>query len=914
MTDTLLPQPPSKSSTRYLWWIIPLGCVLLTFSAEAQVQDPIDITGTQTRFVIDPAYGATAEYFGLTATATNMVGGNGLLQEGFGQPNFYVPGRRLNEQLSFLERVTDRPAARYEYDCQGPNIDGLHVIRIAEPIPDTSSLRVSWRIENRGTESHWVIPWVRNDWAPGGAIDASDRLRLPTEQGIRDIMTPGMYRPARNWAAATDGKTKETVYAVFNADDTYAFAALFDSRAQYFGLRTIFTPRMMRPGDVFETGYRINLVRGLERVDFASDLCALQIDYQPNALTVLLAPVRSIVDLEINATVVGPDGEVQQLSPKTFNFAPGRLVRCTYEWTAPADGVYEFLGKFQQGGREVEVNEGLRTPHGGIDTQFTVGDAPPAKLEPWTDTPYHFERQPRTLERALASEQPVTVWIESALEKIAPNDIAIPTGVTERTVRVALARNERDSFQIVVRPEAGQTLDGVYLRAGALQHESGAAIIPAANIRLHRVGYIPVSVPSHFEGPSGDWPDPLHPLRPFAAEGGRCSPIWATVYAGPETRPGVYRGPLVLSSDDTDEIRFTLEVTVFDFALPKRPSLKTDFGYTAEHAWAASRARGYSGSQAELDTLFLEDALAHRVTLRELAQLPAESPDYAAALRRYELRLPRMLDQGVSTIAVPASLQEFPEQLALANQFIADNDLQPMAFTPLAHEPPRPAWSRLGEYLVAWRRVAPDIRPMVTTFGIDPFLGDPDRIWGVHLPVFDTPAHRTILEHTTSGGETWWYVDEWPSRPYANFFVDFAAVEHRTLFWQTWALGIRGLHYWNINFAPPNADPYLGLTDVTPVNGNGYLVYPGADGPVSSIRWETIRDGIEDYDYLVMVRARMAALEKRGGNVALLQRAKNTLNLGPLVQDLVGFPRDPEVLLRKRREIAALIVELDAAK
>jgi len=894
--------------------VITTAIIWLSVSASAQVQDPIDITGTQTRVVIGPEFGATVEYFGLTATRTNMVGGNGLLQEGFGLANFYIPGRRINEQLDLPERVTNHPAARYQYDCEGPNIDGLHATRIAEPIPDESSLRVAWRIENRGNESHWIIPWVRNDWAPGGAIDASDRLRLPTEYGIRDITAPGMYRPARNWVAATDETTKETIYGVFNADDAYAFTALFDSRAQHFGLRTVFTPRMMRPGDVFETGYRINLIRGLDRVDFASDICALQIDYEADQLEVLFAPVQSVTGLEIDATIVGPDGEAHRLTPKTFNFFPGRLVRCTFEWTAPADGVYEFLGKLQQGGQPFELNEKLSTPHGGIDTQFTVGDSPTARFEPWTDTPYRLQRQPRALNRAMASEQPVAIWIESALEKIAPEDFAIPNGDTERTVRIALARNEHDSFQIVLRPEPGQTLDGVSLRAGPLQHASTSATIAASNVQLHRVGFVPVPVPSHFEGPTGDWPDPLIPLKPFTAQGGRCSPIWATVYAPSGTHPGVYRGPLVLSSDDTDAIQLTLEVTVFDFELPKRPSLKTDFGYTGDHALAASRARGFTGTQAELDALFLDDAIAHRVTLRELAQLPAESPDYAAALRAYEPRLQRILDQGVSTIAVPATLQEFPDQLARANQFIVDNKLQTMAFTPLAHEPPRPAWSRLGEYLVAWRRVAPDIRPMVTTFGIDPFLGDPDRIWGVHLPVFDTTAHRAILEHTTNGGETWWYIDEWPTRPYANFFTDFAAVEHRTLFWQTWALGIRGLHYWNINFAAPNANPYLGLVDTTPVNGNGYLVYPGAEGPVPSIRWETIRDGIEDYDYLVIVRAKMAELEKRGGNAALLQRAKNILNLGPLVQDLVGFPRDPSMLLNKRREIAELIVDLNATR
>ncbi len=893
--------------------LLALGA-FFTDPVGAQVEDPIDITGTLTRVVIGPEYGATAEYFGLTATRNNMVGGNGLLQEGFGLPNFYVPGRRTNETLDLPERVTNRPTVRYRYDCEGPNIDGLRSTRIAEPVADSSAIRVSWRIENQGTKSLWVIPWVRNDWAPGGSVDPSDHLRLPTDRGIRDINAPGTYRPARNWAAATDATTKESVYGVFNADDTYAYSALFDSRGQHFGLRTVFIPRMMRPGDVFETGYRLNLVRGLDRVDFASDICALQIDYAPNELTVLLAPVRSIDNLEIDATIVGPDGEAQRLSPKTFNFVPGRLVRCSYEWKAPAEGAYEYLGKLRQGGRPFNLNEGLGAPHGGIDTQFTVGDAPSEKLEPWTDAPFRLQRKSRTLTRAMASQQPVAVWIESALEKIAPTDVVVSNGASERTVRVALARNERESFQIVVRPEEGQSLNGVQLRAGALQHTTTSAIIPESSIQLHNVGFVPVPVPSHFEGPSGDWPDPLRSHKPFAAEGGRCSPIWGTVYAPPDVQPGVYRGPLVLSSDDTDDVQMTLEVTVFDFELPKRPSLKTDFGYTRDHAWAASRAQGFTGTQSELDALYLNDALAHRVTLRELTQLPEESPDYAAALRGYESRLQSMIEQGLSTIAVPASLQEFPDQLELANKFVVDHKLQTMAFTPLAHEPPRPAWTRLGEYLIAWRRIAPDIRPLVTTFGLDPFLGDPDRIWGVHLPVFDTPGHRNILEHTTSGGETWWYVDEWPPRPYANFFVDFKAVEHRTLFWQSWALGIRGLHYWNINFASPEANPYLGLVDATPVNGNGYLVYPGADGPVSSIRWETIRDGIEDYDYLVMLRARMADLEKRGSNPALLQRAKDALNLGPLVQDLVGFPRDPAVLLKKRQDIAALIVELNSVR
>jgi Domain of unknown function (DUF4091) len=37
-------------------------------------------------------------------------------------------------------------------------------------------------------------------------------------------------------------------------------------------------------------------------------------------------------------------------------------------------------------------------------------------------------------------------------------------------------------------------------------------------------------------------------------------------------------------------------------------------------------------------------------------------------------------------------------------------------------------------------------------------------------------------------------------------------------------------------------------------NGESVLVYPGADGPVASARLEQIRDGIEDWDVLDVVR------------------------------------------------------------
>jgi hypothetical protein len=37
--------------------------------------------------------------------------------------------------------------------------------------------------------------------------------------------------------------------------------------------------------------------------------------------------------------------------------------------------------------------------------------------------------------------------------------------------------------------------------------------------------------------------------------------------------------------------------------------------------------------------------------------------------------------------------------------------------------------------------------------------------------------------------------------------------------------------------------------------GDEYLVYPGTDGPMSSVRWEQLREGIEDFELVQAARA-----------------------------------------------------------
>jgi hypothetical protein len=513
----------------------------------------------------------------------------------------------------------------------------------------------------------------------------------------------------------------------------------------------------------------------------------------------------------------------------------------------------------------------------------------------------------------LAAPGSTAVWFESALEKIFPDDQVQAAGAVQPAARLVLARNESESFQIVVRPAEGHDLFDVTARVGALVNDATKARIPEATVRVSTVAYYPVRVPSHFEGPTGMWPDALPPFEPFVAKGGQCQPLWVTVHVPAGAPAGEYVAPIELSATDADPIELFLRVEVLDFELPTTPALKTDFGFDSGNAMGWCKALGFKGTQQALDDAYLEMGLQHRVTLRELVQLPAESPDYAAALKAYAPKLAAAIEGGASTVSVPPSLMELPDQLALANTFVAKQGLKGKAFCQIADEPLRPAWPRLIESMTQWKATAPDVPLVVTTFGTAPLFHDLCAIWAAHVPVFDTINNSVLLGEIAKGKEVWWYVNHTPPRPYANFFIDFASIEHRILFWQTWALGIKGVHYWAANFTEQGENPWFDQLDVTPCNGDGFLMYPSPKGPVSSIRLEAIRDGIEDYDYLVLYWNLLEALKKKGGNAALIEKATKEGNLKALVPDLVSYTRDPNVLLAKREALGRLIAEMARA-
>ncbi|MDH7571684.1 MAG: DUF4091 domain-containing protein, partial [Armatimonadota bacterium] len=238
----------------------------------------------------------------------------------------------------------------------------------------------------------------------------------------------------------------------------------------------------------------------------------------------------------------------------------------------------------------------------------------------------------------------------------------------------------------------------------------------------------------------------------------------------------------------------------------------------------------------------------------------------------------------------------------------------------------------LREAYQAIRGAAPGY-PVMQTIG-DP---NPEALVGlvdIWCPLTAAAGSSFYQQRRQAGDTLWTYVCCSPKPPYANFFVDEPAIDHRVLFWQTRQIGATGLLYWCLCWYEglPNAasgqpcfpDVPIRFKDLSTyqrykVNGDGLLVYPGKGyEPLPSARLEVIRDGIEDYEYLALLsrlveRARSGAAGKRPPE-AVLRRAEELCGVPPTIsQSMTLYTRDPQVLLERRRQVADAIEALQRA-
>jgi hypothetical protein len=204
------------------------------------------------------------------------------------------------------------------------------------------------------------------------------------------------------------------------------------------------------------------------------------------------------------------------------------------------------------------------------------------------------------------------------------------------------------------------------------------------------------------------------------------------------------------------------------------------------------------------------------------------------------------------------------------------------------------------------------------------FLNDDVDIWGVRYFYFfgRIPALR---QQKAAGKEVWWYTyaNSWVAR-LPNFVIEKSNTDQRVWGWLMERWNVDGLMNWGLNeWFKPNTgswrDPYqdtLSYHRVANANGDCSLIYPGYypryglndpyAAPVSSLRLEALRDGLEDREYL-----RIAKTLPGGAAVVAKALASITKFPFPIVQkNVFNFPKytnDPAAYENARLTVADFI-------
>lgn len=441
-----------------------------------------------------------------------------------------------------------------------------------------------------------------------------------------------------------------------------------------------------------------------------------------------------------------------------------------------------------------------------------------------------------------------------------------------RSIELRAGRGEFEPFQLVVRAGAGG-LAGVTAHASDLTDGAGHRIA-ARHLALYKEAFVevPAACASVDPGPGagvnrplgpGWYADGLIPFErpdgspnaahvPFSVAADRNQPIWVDLFVPRDTPPGIYRGTVTVSASAGLHASVPVSLTVWDFELPLRPSMASFFGVA--------------------DATRNEPALA-----RILVDHGLNGGSFPAGLTpsgQTSAQVWHHLDGGLCGGTAPSEAVIRAEVSAFDGRpdlllFYSEDELTMQCGKEDA---------RLNAQvrLFAERVHRTRARFLLTDPPFEALLGHVD-IW---VPKADRwreedPAWRAARR----GGDTfWWYttaetyhdpVNAPLARSAPRWALDFAPINYRIgPGFISQSLDVRGTLYWQVA-APRGAGNGSGDPWSNPCWRSGWgqqyagealLVYPGAAAGlpagtyVPSMRLKWIRDGVEDFEYVEMLK------------------------------------------------------------
>lgn len=442
-----------------------------------------------------------------------------------------------------------------------------------------------------------------------------------------------------------------------------------------------------------------------------------------------------------------------------------------------------------------------------------------------------------------------------------------------------------------------------------------------------------------------------YPAAPFDVAPYRNQPVYVEFFFPPGAAPGLYRGAIRIEHQDGAafaEVPVTLQV--WGFELSGRPALRTNFqGYDSGYSNGAAKYLGYKTGCLEHQALARaidEMLLAHRLTpespLNTLFDVNGDGsivPQGAPAERLLSyLRRPEFSEYLLPfgsrypfAGGTPLERWRTLNYLKSAYEWFAAHGVADKLVLRPGDEPSRTRdFLAIRQLADLARQARPDYRVSMTVDLTDPrveqyLAGAVQRLIAGYWSFEPEAAAR----FQASGHEVWTYtaLTQNATEPSPYWLIDFPLLNYRIAAWINFRYGATGLLYWTSAYwdeaaarrESPWETPCNYRSGSVCYNGEGLLVYPGREvnltvpagtygedsavsvyAPVASLRLKTLRDAVEDYEYLTLARAADAAEAER---IAL----EVACGGDPAVNCFHHWNADPRALDEARPALARLI-------
>lgn len=492
--------------------------------------------------------------------------------------------------------------------------------------------------------------------------------------------------------------------------------------------------------------------------------------------------------------------------------------------------------------------------------------------------PFQEISQPREDERFTPSKSDrkrgYIVFSRSPLEYVFPGSRPAQNEILQK-FDLKLAQNEFEPFTFTIYPL--KDLGNVTVRVTDLLGDEG--LISKKNITICHVGEVQstIGVP---EGKFRRLPCLLKPEKRIEVRAGKGERFWLTIRVDESVRPGLYNGEIEIVPEKGANWSIPVTIRVLPFSLCDVPGVDYFMLMTYEFTelcmpWDRDTKKQIYNAGLKV----LKDYMDHAMTTMcpHSPFVPVYDHDGTLCLSDIFSTLRAARDMGFHRSIIwymghlintaksmhPGNIGMFEKEIEIprlesivkrVSSFARKNQCPSVVFLPI-DEPHDKYNDPSGERL----RIAPLLlktvhelgaKTMVTSFK---YFKEADYICSSKFSEEDlNKAHKNGQRYVVYNNRV----------PTKSEDPGLARYIYGLYVWQT---GIDGMCSWTFQ-TTQNA---RGLPTVADTMGSDiYLAYPSTNGPIDTIKWEAIREGIDDHKLIYQLENRIAILKDSGTDVA----------------------------------------------